>query len=111
MPPPCPSPVNGGGDAGAAGSLIAATRLTAASFAAMARAGMLACNDYNGFAVIVHGPHCHYRADAVRGGAGAGAAIRHDRARACSDGAAGLLEERPSPQPSQSKSDLSDFGR
>jgi hypothetical protein len=52
----------------------------AASFAAMARAAMLACNDHSGFAVIAHGPHCDDRADAVRGGAGAGAAIRHDRA-------------------------------
>jgi hypothetical protein len=50
------------------------------SFAGMARAGMLACNDHNVFAVIAHGPHCHHRADAVRGGAGAGAATRHERA-------------------------------
>jgi hypothetical protein len=50
---------------------------------------MLACNDHNDFAVIAHGPHCHYRADAVRGGAGAGAATRHDRAgRTCSNSTA-----------------------
>src|SRR4029077_4161880 len=51
-----------------------------ASFAGMAGAAMLACNDHNGFAVTAHGPHCHHRADAVRGGAGAGAATRHERA-------------------------------
>jgi hypothetical protein len=51
-----------------------------ASFAVSARAGMLTCNDHNGFAVIAHGPHCHHRADPVRGGAGAGAAIRYGRA-------------------------------
>jgi len=41
---------------------------------------MLACNDHTTFAVVAHGPHCDHRADVVRGGAGAGAAIRHDRA-------------------------------
>src|SRR5215510_13515445 len=47
--------------------------VTALSFAGLARAAMLACNDHSSFAVIAHGPHCHHRADAVRGGAG-----RHD---------------------------------
>src|SRR5262249_39741927 len=49
MPPPCPSPVNGGGDAGAAFPLTVASGPSAASFAAMARAAMLACNDHTAF--------------------------------------------------------------
>src|SRR5215813_208289 len=65
MPPPCPSPVNGGGDAGAAFPRTVASGPSVTCFAAMARAGMLACNDHRGFAVIAHGPHCHHRADAV----------------------------------------------
>src|SRR5262245_43515125 len=57
------------------------------SFAGLARAAMLACNDHSSFAVIAHGPHCDHRADVVRGGAGAGAAGGHDRT--CSHSTAG----------------------
>src|SRR5262249_23590353 len=74
----------------------------AASFAAMACAAMLACNDHAVFVVIAHGPHCHHRADPVCGGAGAGAAIRYDRARRPhSDSAAFArwLGRRPPPPP------------
>src|SRR5215471_9860215 len=57
------------------------------SFAGLGCAAMLACNDHTTFVSIAHGPHCDHRADAVRGGAGAGAAIRYERAgdssRAC----------------------------
>src|SRR5262249_48982825 len=55
---------------------------------------MLACNDHSGFFVIAHGPHCHHRADAVRGGAGAGAAGGNDCA-----GAGRSVEKWPPPPP------------
>src|SRR5262249_18500438 len=64
------------------------------SFAGLARTGMLACNDHSGFFVIAHGPHCHHRADAVRGGAGAGAAGGNDCA-----GAGRSVEKWPPPPP------------
>src|SRR5262249_25950896 len=96
MPPPRPSPLNGGGGAGTAFPLTAASGPSAASFAGLARAAMLACNDHTTFAVIAHGPHCDHRADPVRGGAGAGAAGGHDR-DAYADR---VVEKRPSPQPS-----------
>src|SRR5262249_58621399 len=76
-PPPLTPPHKGEGNAPSSWS---ERMRSAASFAAMACAAMLACNDHNGFAVIAHGPHCHHRADAVRGGARAGAAGGHDRA-------------------------------
>ena len=112
-PTPNPSPQGGGErtESVAREKRCARLGVTALSFAGVARAAMLACNDHNGFAVIAHGPHCDHRADAVRGGAGARAAGGHDRAgsacgykctAACSDSArAGRsLEKRPSPQPS-----------
>src|SRR5262249_23819681 len=111
-PTPNPSPEGGGErtESVAREKRCARCGVTALSFAGVARAAMLACNDHNGFAVIAHGPHCDHRADAVRGGAGARAAGGHDRAgsacgykctAACSDSArAGRsLEKRPPPPP------------
>src|SRR5262249_50638831 len=47
----------------AGGGKVEPAARAARSFAAIARAAMLACNDHNGFAVIAHGPHCDHRAD------------------------------------------------
>ena len=72
----------------------AAPRDTRASFARRAGAAILMPNRNAVFFVEAHGPHCHHRADAARGGAGA------RRAGATGGAAAGIAPPAPSVPPS-----------